>query len=340
MRLAKLIGRRLLLLPISLLVLVTLSFGLVEMMPGNPAVSIAGNFASEDRIAEVEEELGLNDPLGERYVNYITSAVQGDLGRSFFSNQPVADELVERVPATVEMIAGALIFAGVVGLLLGTLGAYFRRTWYDKFSRFSITLFQSIPDFLLALFLVYFLFFLWGIAPSPVGRLGLSAGSVDRVTGLLLVDTLLAGDLELFWQAVHHLMLPVLALGIVYSAYFGKTARSTMATALASPQVEFARAMGLPERQVVRYALVQARTPIMTYAAILFGALVGGAAIVETIFSWQGAGAWALDAVLRLDVPVIQGFILVAGAVTILVYLVLDVAIVMLDPRVRLGGEA
>lgn len=339
MRLANLVARRLVLLPISLFVLVTLSFGLVELMPGNPAVAIAGTFANEERIAEIEQELGLDEPLWNRYVDYLASAVQGDLGTSFFTGQPVRSELLQRLPATIEMIGLALVFAGLVGLVLGGVGAYFRRTWYDKASRFSITIFQSIPDFLLALFLIFFLFFLWGIAPAPVGRLGLSSGSVDRITGLLLVDTLVAGQFDLFLQALRHLFLPVVALGIVYSAYFGKTARSTMATALESPQVEFARAMGLPEWQVIRYAFVQARTPILTYGAILFGALVGGAAIVETIFSWQGAGAWALDAILKLDIPVIQGFILAAGVVTILVYLLLDVVTLILDPRVRLRGD-
>jgi peptide/nickel transport system permease protein len=152
----------------------------------------------------------------------------------------------------------------------------------------------------------------------------------------LLVDTLVAGDLNAFVLAGQHLLLPVLALGIVYAAYFGKTARSTMATALDSTQVEFARACGLSEWKVVYYAFLQARTPILTYGAILFGALIGGAAIIETIFSWPGAGSWALTAILSLDIPVIQGFILAAGFVTITVFLLLDVLILLLDPRVRL----
>lgn len=335
MRLATLIGKRLLMLPLSLLVLITLSFLLVELMPGNPAVTIAGSFATEDKVAQITSDLGLDRPLPERYASYLAAAVRGDLGRSFFSGTSVTTELWNRLPATIELVAFALVVAGVIGLVLGTLGAYFRRTWYDSFSRGAITLFQSIPDFLLALLLVFVLFFLWGIAPAPVGRLGLSTAGIDRVTGLLVVDTVLAGRFDLLWEALRHLMIPVLALGIVYSAYFGKTARSTMATALSSPQVEFARACGISERKVVWYAFLQARTPIITYAAILFGTLIGGAAIIETIFSWQGVGQWALDATLSLDVPVIQGFILVAGFVTILLYLLLDVLVLILDPRVR-----
>lgn len=335
MRLAKLIGTRILMIPLSLLVLITLSFFLLELMPGNPAVTIAGSFATEEKIAEITTQLGLDKPLGQRYLEYLGSALTGDLGESFFSGRPVTTELWQRLPATVELVGFSLLLAAVIGLTLGTLGAYYRRTWYDSFSRGAITLFQSIPDFLLALLLILFLFFLWRVAPAPVGRLGLSSASVDKVTGLLIVDTVLSGRIDLLWEALRHLLLPVLALGIVYSAYFGKTTRSTMATALASPQVEFARASGLPERKVVYYAFLQARTPIITYAAILFGALVGGAAIIETIFSWQGVGQWALTAILQLDVPVIQGFILAAGFVTILLYLLLDVMVLVLDPRVR-----
>ncbi|MDH3307279.1 MAG: ABC transporter permease [Acidimicrobiia bacterium] len=335
MTLIKLIAKRLLMIPISMFVLITLTFLLLELMPGNPAVTIAGDFASEEEVASIEEELGLNDPLLERYVNYLGDVVTGDLGRSFFTERPVRDELLERVPATIELVILALIVASGIGLLLGTLGAYFRRQFYDRFSRGAVTLFQSTPDFLLALVLIYLFFFLWGLAPAPVGRLGLSGGSVDRVTGFLLIDTLIAGDFESFVNAAKHLLLPVAALGVVYAAYFAKTARSTMATALDSSQVEFARACGLSELKVVRYGLLQARTPILTYAAILFGALIGGAAIIERIFSWQGAGQWALEAILSLDIPVIQGFILAAGFLTIFVYLLLDVLVLVLDPRIR-----
>ena len=335
MTLLKLIGKRLLMIPLSLVVLITLTFLLVELMPGNPAVTIAGSFATPEKIAEIESDLELNRPLAERYAGYVTSALRGDLGTSFFSGQPVTQEIWRRLPATIELVGLALILACVIGLVLGSLGAYYRRTRYDSFSRATITLFQSVPDFLLALLLIFVVYFLWGLAPAPVGRLGFSGVAVDRVTGLLLIDSLMAGRLDVMWEALRHLMLPVLALGIVYSAYFGKTTRSTMAEALASPQVEFARASGLPERKVIYYAFLQARTPIITYAAILFGALVGGAAIIETIFSWQGVGEWALTAILSLDVPVIQGFILVAGFITILIYLLLDILVLVLDPRVQ-----
>lgn len=335
MMLLKLVGRRLLLLPVSLLVLVTLTFGLVELIPGNPAVTVAGQFATPEEVAAIERDLGLDRSLPVRYVDYLGDAVQGDLGESFYTDQSVLSELGRRLPATVELVTLAVLVAGVLGLTLGTVGAYLRRTWYDRVSRSVVSVLQSIPDFVLALALVYLLFYLAGVAPAPVGRLGLGSEAAPDVTGFLLVDTLVAGRPGLFADALSHLMLPVLALGVVYAAFFAKVTRSTMVPALRSPQVEFARASGLAEWRVVYYAFLQARTPILTYGAILFGTLVGGAAIVETIFSWQGAGQWALDAILKVDIPAIQGFILAAGVITIFLYLMLDVLVRILDPRVR-----
>lgn len=333
-RLARFIARRLLILPASLLVIITLTFGLVELMPGDPAVTIAGNFASPVEIERIRTDLGLDRPLPERYVDYLGDVVQGDLGSSYFSGRSVLDELGRRLPATAELVLLSLGLAVLLGLTIGVVGAVFARRVPDHLSRGLTTALQAIPDFLLALVLIYLLFFVLGVAPPPVGRTGLGSEVAIPVTGFLLIDGALSGSPALFVDAVQALMLPVLSLGIVYSAYFAKTARATMATALASPQCEFARACGLPPRQVIGYAFAQARAPIITYVAILFGTLLGGAAIVERIFSWQGVGQWALDAVLTLDVPVIQGFVIAAGLVTILVYLVLDLVVALLDPRV------
>lgn len=335
MNIVKLVGKRLLILPISILITITFTFLLVELMPGNPALSIVGSFGTAEEVARVEQELGLNDPITQRFTSYISSAVRGDLGESFFTGQSVSEELRKRLPATIELVALAITFAAIVGVSLGTVSAYFRRGWYDRVSRNIITFFQSVPDFLFALVLIFLLFYLARIAPAPVGRLGLTSGDFERITGFMLIDTLLQGRFDLFVRAVQQLFLPVLSLGLVYSAYFGKVTRSSMGAALLSPQVEFARACGLKERTVVRYAFLAARTSVITFGAILFGALVGGAAIIETIFSWQGAGQWALEAILKLDIPIIQGFILVVGTLTIVLYLALDVIVLLLDPRVR-----
>ena len=326
--------KRAALIPISIFIVLTASFALINLLPGDVALQIAGGFATEERVDEIRSELGLDRPLAERYVNYLGDLARGDLGESYFTSESVRGEIFARLPSSLEVVIPALLFAFIFGLLLGSVSAFYRGKAADRYTRVVISLIQAIPDFLLALVLIYLVFFLLGWAPAPVGRFELTERAPSAVTHFMVLDAAISRDWRLLWSILRHMLLPVLSLGIVYSVYFGKVARAALNTALNSPQVDFARACGLHERRVFRYALLVARTPILTYGAILFGGLVGGAAIVETIFSWQGLGQWALEAMLRLDLPAIQGFILAAGLGTLVIYLALDILIVYLDPRV------
>lgn len=326
--------KRILVVPISLLVVVTLSFGLIELLPGDPAIAILGEFATQESIDEVRAALELDEPLFVRYIHYVGDVARGDLGESFFSQRPIRSEIARFLPNTIELLVLGLLMAALIGVAMGTIGAYFRDRLPDQIVRFAITVFQSTPPFLLGLLLIYFMFFLWRWAPAPVGRVPLTQTAVGGEGGFLLFGAILRGDWGQTLTVLDHMMMPVITLGIVYAAYLGKTTRATMSNALVSSQVEFARACGLPERIALRYAFLQARTPIITYGLILFGALVGGAAIVEIVFSWRGVGEWALKSMLDVDAPAIQGFIVVAGVITLAVYLVLDLIVMLLDPRV------
>lgn len=328
-------AKRLALLPIGMFIVVSLSFALVHLSPGDPARAIAGGLATEETLAEIRAELGLDKPLGERYADYLGDLSRGDLGRSYFTDRPIVSEIFQRLPDSIELIVMSLIVATVVGLILGGIGAYYRGRWPDAGTRFLTSSLQSIPDFFLGLGLIYFLFFVLGWAPAPVGRIGLLEVRPPRVTGGLLTDAVIAGDWAIFWSGLRHSIMPVLALGLFYAAYFAKTARAVLASAFASRQVEFARACGLPPRTIWLYAFREARTPILTYGAILFAVLVGGAAIVEIVFAWGGVGEWAVGRILALDIPAIQGFVLVAGVVTLLTYIALDLVVAALDPRIK-----
>lgn len=334
--LPRLIGRRLVAFPVSLVVIATFAFGLVSLMPGDPAVTILGQFASKEEVTALRTQLGMNLSFSDRYVQFMAGLLRGDLGTSFFSQRSVTSEIAKYLPATLELVSMSLVGSILIGLTVGGVSAYFKTRLIGRFSRGIITVFQSIPDFLLGLVLIYLLFFVLGVLPPPIGRTGFGDAEPTSRTGFLLLDTLLDGNFAAFWQAFKSSVMPVLTLSVVYSAYIGKTAQATIGTALGSGQIEYARASGLSEIQVFKYALRQARTPILTYGAILFGSLVGGAAIVETVFAWRGVGQWALHAMLVLDVPEIRGFVIVAGAITLIVYLALDVAIMILDPRVRI----
>lgn len=316
---------------------VTLSFLLISITPGDPARLIAGPMAGTEQVEAVRAELGLDRSLWTRYTEYVAGLFQGDLGTSYYSKQPVTSEIAARLPATLELVILSVIFACIVGVAAGTLGAYFARRLPDKLMKLTTSVFQSVPDFFLGLILIYVVFFLMGLAPSPSGRLDIVETPPPDVTGFLLIDSVLAGQWSTFGSAASHLFLPVITLGLVYAAYFAKTARSTVGKALNSQQVQFARAMGLPERTVVRYAFVEARTTLVTYSAVLFAALFGGETIVERIFAWGGLGTWALDGILKLDLPVVQGMVLVAGLITLVTYTVLDIAVGLLDPRISRG---
>lgn len=330
-RLAMFLLKRIVFVPVSLFVIATVSFCLLYLLPGDPAVAIVGDAGTPEDVKRIHDLLGLDDGFWTRYGRYLDDLIHGNLGTSFFTQEKVTTEIGRYLPNTLELILFSIVIAFVIGVTLGSFAAYFRRRYPDTGARVVITIMQSTPDFFLAGVLIYTVFFLAGAAPPPAGRMRIDSFSQS---GFLLIGNFFNGRWYDFWDALQHMFLPGVALGFVYASYFAKTARASMGRALFSHQIEFARACGLREGLVLRYAFSTARTPILTYGAILFGVLVGGEAVVETIFTWQGIGQWALDGSLKLDVPVMQGFIMVAGVITLGIYLLLDVLVATLDPRV------
>jgi peptide/nickel transport system permease protein len=327
--------RRLAFIPVALFGIITASFLLVSIMPGDPALVILGSTASEQELLTVRSELGLDRPLFDRYVTYIGDVLTGDFGQSFFTGQDIGSEILRFFPASVELVVMALVLAGIVGISLGALAGYYRGHGQDRAARVVIASLQALPEFLIGLLLIFFLFYLWRLAPSPLGRLGIMDTYPPVVTHFLLLDLIIAGDWKTLGSALHRSMLPIFTLALGAIPMFAKITRATVGAAMESKQVQFARACGLPEWRVLHYALLQARTPILTYTAMLFGAMVGGSAIIETMFSWQGLGQWGLNAIITLDIPAIQGFVIFTGLFTMLVYLALDLLVVALDPRVH-----
>lgn len=330
----KFTGKRLVLIPGSIFVLLSLSFGLVLLMPGDPALSIAGSFATDEYLADLRAALGLDQTPWMRYRNYMVAAIGGDLGASFRSGRPVVVEIVEFLPNTLELVLVSLVLAMVGGVSIGSIGGYFQRRWPDRIVGSLITVIQSLPIFVLGIALIYIFYYRLRLVPPPVGRLGFISTLPPRVTGFLFADLILAGDWGGLKVASQKMLLPVATTALVYMSFFAKLARSITGEAMKSAEIEFARAIGLRERRVLYHAVLSGRSAVLTYAAILMGQLVGGAAIVEYVFAWNGVGYWGIAGVLSLDVPVIQGFVIVSGLVTLLTYIVLDLSIVILDPRV------
>ncbi len=337
-RLAVIILKRLGFFAVAIFAVLSISFFLIALAPGDPARVIAGSLATAEQVDAIRAELGLDQPIMTRYFDYISGIFTGDLGTSYFSKQPVITEIADRLPSTLELVLLSVGFAIILGVILGTIGGYFRGRWPESASRGLASAFQAIPDFFFALLLILVFFFYLDWAPAPSGQLDILISPPEQVTGFTPIDALIAGDTEAFQNSLAHLVLPVLTLALVYAGYFAKITRSALAEAMQSQQVQFARASGLSEWRTLRYALVQIRSSILTYAGIIFASLFGGAAVVETIFAWNGMGQWALDGILRLDIPVIQGFVLVAGIITLLIYTLLDIVVAWLDPRISYGN--
>ena len=331
-------AKRLAFVPVAILIVITLSYFIVNLVPSDAARAKAGGLASDEDVKIIEHQLGLDQDIWHRYADFMSNIfTHGSLGRSFYSDRPVWQDVWQYLPSTIELIVLALIVATIIGVGFGTIGAHFKERLPDAVVRGFITVTQAIPDFFLGQLLIFLFAVTAGWLAVPSGQVGLLDFPENPITHAVLFDSIIQGHWDMAGTAFMRAILPVMTLGLFYSAYFAKTARSVVGRAFDSYQVEFARSLGLPDRQVLGYAFRQARTPIITYGSILFAALIGGAAIIETVFAWGGFGQFAIERILQLDIPEIQGFIVMAGLITLLVFLVLDLLVIFLDPRVSIG---
>ena len=326
--------RRLAALVPQLLAVSVFTFVLMRMLPGNPADVILGPARTEAGIAALTREMGLDRPIYEQYWIYLTNVLKGDLGTSWFSGEPVLEELLRRAPATLELVTFSLIVAVAVGITIGTVTALRTRGVLTRVFDWYIRIAGSLPDFWIGLIAVYVFYFTLGLAPAPMGRLGIVAATPPAFIGFVTVDSLLAGQFKTFVEALRHLSLPVLTLGLILAPMVGKVTRATMLEVLSTDFIHYARAAGLKRRTVIWYAVGNALPPVITLIGILFAYLLGGTVLMESVFSWGGVGQYAVQAVVNADFLAVQGFVLVAATFTMLVYLVVDFLHMAVDPRV------
>lgn len=336
MLLGRYLLRRLLLAGPTLLGVLFITFALTRIIPGNPIDRMVGFFVSDERRAEIMREHGLDQPYRIQFVRYLGGLVRGDLGTSFLTSRPVVDDLRQRFPATLELTVCAMTIAVLAAVPLGVASAVWKDSWVDHLGRVLSVIGVSVPVFWFGLVLVYLFFFKLGIAPPPIGRLEPSVVAPPVVTGLVTIDALMARNLPALWSGLRVLTLPAFVLGFAAMAPLARMARSGMVEALDSPYIRAARALGLPARTVVmRHALKNALLPVVTMIAVVFGYQLGGVVLIESIFSWPGLGQYAFNAAANADFPAIQGFILYATTIYILLFLVVDLLYSVLDPRVR-----
>ncbi len=324
----------------SLLGVVVLTFLLSHALPGDPAAYFAGPAANAASIADVRHKLGLDRPLPEQFFHYVGDLVHGDLGKSLTTGQPVLTDLVDRLPASLELSAYALIFAVGLAIPMGVWAATRINGPVDHVCRAIVTICAAFPTFFVGLLLVYVFYFLLGISPEPLGRLNEIVYSPPaRITGAYTVDALLAGDWTVFRASLEQLVLPAVSLGLFALAPIARITRAAMVEALGSDFVRTARASGLPVWKILfTYAFRNALLPVTSVLGMVFSFLLGSNVLIEQVFGWQGVGAYAVSAVVASDYAAVQGFVLMMAILYILLNLVVDVFGTLIDPRVRFEG--
>ena len=311
-----------------------LVFLLIHMIPGDPIDIMMGDRITDEAREAMREILGLDLPLHVQYWQWFTGAMQGDLGISIRSSQPVFQEILDRLPATVELTLVALFIAVLFGILFGVTAARHRNTIIDQSMIGFSLLGVSIPIFWLGMMLIFFFSVMLGWLPVS-GRLSMGT-VISSITGLYLIDSLLSGNISGFIDALKHLLLPAFSLATVSLALVVRVTRSSMLDVLSEDYIRTARAKGLRERKVVYvHALKNAMIPVVTVIGLQLAKLMGGAILTETVFSWPGIGRLLINAIGFRDYPVVQGVVLFVAFAFILVNIIVDMLYAYLDPRIR-----
>lgn len=317
-----------------------ITFTLSHVVPADPAQLAAGPGADREAVEEIRRSLGLNEPVADQYVRYVRDLTSLDLGTSIVTRRPVRDELATRVPASMELILVSFAAYLLIALPLAAVAATTRRRSVDLLVRAFATTSFAIPSFVLAFWLQYTFFFILGWLPAG-GRLSLGVDQPPTVTGLITIDGLLAGRLDVVADALRHLTLPATALTLGLMAIAVRVTRATMLTELGKDYVTMARLKGLPERTIIRRHVVRnSLVPVLTLLGVQFGYLIGGTLVVETVFGWPGLGFYAFNSILALDYAPVMGVALVTTAAFVTVNFVIDLLYPVIDRRIRLWGEA
>jgi peptide/nickel transport system permease protein len=333
---AKAVGKTLASILTTMLGLLLVTFIISRVLPADPVLAIVGDHASESRIAEVREQLGLNHPIPVQFFMYIGSVVRGDLGTSLRTAQPVLDDLIHVFPATLELATWGIILGVVLGIPLGVWAAVRKDSAIDHIIRFVGLVGYSSPIFWLGIMGLLLFYAKLGWLPGP-GRLDFGYEDlVTPITGIMTLDTLISGDMEMFWNAVWHLILPASLLGYFSLAYISRMTRSLMLSQLRQEYILTARVKGVSERRIIwKHAMGNILVPLLTVVALSYGNLLEGSVLTETVFTWHGIGLYITNAIFGQDLPAVMGGTIVIGLVYILINTLTDILYRFLDPRAK-----
>lgn len=318
---------------------VLVTFLLTRALPGDPAAYFAGPAADEKSIQQIREALGLDRPLYEQFVFYLGDLVQGDLGVSISTGQPVLAELGRRLPASLELTLGALLISISIAVPMGVLAATRPGRPVDHLCRLIATAGVSLPTFFTGLALLFLFYYVLGWAPAPIGRLDFLYIPPDPVTGFYVIDALIAGDAETAGAALAQLALPMITLALFTLAPIARMTRGAMLQALGSDYIRTARAAGLSRRRIVAgYAFRNAMLPVVTTLGMVFSFTLGANVLVEKVFAWPGVGSFAVEALVVSDYAAVQGFVLTMAILFVCLNLTIDILYTLIDPRMNADG--
>jgi peptide/nickel transport system permease protein len=334
------LGKRLLVSVATVLGIVIVVFFIVRVLPGDAAVVRAGPYATEEKVEEIREAYGFSDPILVQFRDYMGSVLRGDLGTSIRTNGSVTEELLERLPASLELAFYAVLLAALIGIPIGIIAAARKGTWVDAGARVFAVVGSSMALFWLGLLLLYFLFYRLRWFPGPIDRLAVGTEAPGTITGFYTIDAALRGQFDVMVEAFRYLALPVFTLSLVLAAPILKMVRASMIDALESEHVRTARAVGVPRRQILfRDGFRNALLPVTTAIGIVFGYMLGGNIIVEFLFAWPGVGRYAYSAIQVNDLEALQGFVIMVGVLYLTLNVIIDVVYAWIDPRIRLGKK-
>ncbi|PYI56219.1 ABC transporter permease [Paenibacillus flagellatus] len=330
------IVRRIVFMIPGLIGIALITFIISRVLPGDPAVMLAGEQAPPAVVEKIRQEMGLNDPLYIQFFDYIGQLVRGNLGFAWHTGHSVLSDFATRFPATLELTIASFLIAVLVAVPVGIVAATKKESAIDHISRVFSLIGACVPVFWLGLMLIYFFYSKLGWAPAPLGRIGEDINPPTHVTGLYVLDSLLSGDFIALKQSISHLILPAICLSTGTMAIIARMMRSSMLEVIGQDYIRTARSKGIYERSVIfKHALVNALIPTLTVLGLQFGYLLGGAVITETIFTWPGIGGYVTESILATDYAPIQAFTLLSAFLYSFINLTVDVLYGFIDPRIR-----
>lgn len=313
-----------------------IAFVILRVIPGNPIVMMLPPQATQQDILELKAQYGLDKPIPVQYGIWLMNVVQGDFGVSIHMKQDVMELIMERLPATLELVITATFIALVLGIFIGTISIMKKETIVDRMGSALAVLGLSIPDFLWGLLFIIFLGVFWPILPIS-GRID-STDTLKNITGFFLVDSLIRFDFKGLYSAFLHLILPAFSLALPLSAIVIRVIKSSLLEVVKEDYILLARVKGLSEKVVIfLHALRNALIPTTTIVGVQFGFLMGGTVLVEIIYSWPGLGKLAVTAIITRDLPLIQGVVLVLAFIFVIVNLIVDLLYTFMNPKIRYG---